>query len=191
MAYDLLNSMMRWGSPGTGSFTNDIPSMPVTGTGLGSFGLMPKPIAMAAPEGLDLSRGDVQLPATTDYTGQDPIVNAAAMSTVTPGGGGSILDQFKSLPWLTTKDSSGVTTQGWGGIGLGAVQGLSNAFMGMQQYNLAKQQLEEGKRQYDQNYSAQRSTTNAQLEDRQRARVAANPGAYQSVGDYMNQYGVK
>jgi hypothetical protein len=62
-----------------------------------------------------------------------------------------------------------------------------SGFMGMQQYGLAKKTLEESKRQYDQNYSAQRQTVNTQLEDRQRARVASNPGAYQSVSDYMSQ----
>ena len=34
-------------------------------------------------------------------------------------------------------------------------------------------------------------TLNTQMEDRQRARVASNPTAYQSVGDYMNKNGLK
>ena len=95
-----------------------------------------------------------------------------------------------NTPFLSsTKD--GVTTQGWGMPALGVASGLLNAFMGMKQYGLAKESLAEGKRQFGLNYAAQRSTTNAQLEDRQRARVASNPGAYQSVGDYMSTYGIK
>ena len=74
---------------------------------------------------------------------------------------------------------------GWGGLALGAAGGLASAFMGMKQYGLAKQTLAENKRQFQLNYDAQKQTTNTRLEDRQRARVASNSGAYQSVGDYM------
>ena len=85
------------------------------------------------------------------------------------------------------------TTQnpGWGGLALGAANSLGNMFMGMQQYGLAKQQLAEGKRQFQANYDAQKQMTNSQLEDRQRSRIASNPGAYQSVGDYMKNYGIR
>ena len=55
----------------------------------------------------------------------------------------------------------------------------------MKQYGLAKKTLEENKRQFQMNYDAQKQSTNTRLEDRQRARVASNSGAYQSVGDYM------
>lgn len=75
-----------------------------------------------------------------------------------------------------------------------AISGLSalgNSYMGMKQYGLAKQQFAESKRQYNQNYAAQRTLTNSQLEDRQRARVASNAGAYESVGSYMNRNGIK
>lgn len=80
---------------------------------------------------------------------------------------------------------------GWGGTALGAVGGIASAFLGMKQYGLAKQTLEENKRQFQLNYDAQRQMTNTRLEDRQRARVASNPGAYQSVGAYMGANGVK
>lgn len=89
-----------------------------------------------------------------------------------------------------TNQATGAQQQGWGGLALGAAQGLGNAWMGMKQYGLAKDALKENKRQFNTNYEAQRKLTNAQLEDRQRARVAANSGAYQSVGDYMNKNGI-
>ena len=54
-----------------------------------------------------------------------------------------------------------------------------------------KTTLAEGKRQFQINYDAQTITTNSSLEDRQRARVASNAGAYQSVGDYMDKNGIR
>ena len=103
----------------------------------------------------------------------------------------SLLDQFKGWAgdsgFLKTKNADGTETGGWGGLALGAVSGIANAYMGMQQYGLAKDQLAFQKDSFNKNYAAQRQSMNTQLEDRQRARVASNSGAYQSVGDYMNQ----
>lgn len=82
-------------------------------------------------------------------------------------------------------------TPGWGGAALGIGNALMSTFMGMKQYGLAKKTLAENKRQFNLNFGAQRQTVNTQLEDRQRARVASNPGAYQSVGDYMSTNGIK
>jgi hypothetical protein len=79
----------------------------------------------------------------------------------------------------------------YGGLALGALQGVGNLFMGMKQYNMAKDALRESKRQFNVNYDAQRKLTNSRLEDRQRARIAADPNAHQSVDDYMNRYGVR
>lgn len=89
------------------------------------------------------------------------------------------------------RNKDGTGSNGWGGMALGIMQGLGSAFMGMKQYGLAKEQLQFAKDSFEKNYAAQRSITNANLEDRQRARVASNPGAYQSVGDYMAQNGIK
>lgn len=76
-------------------------------------------------------------------------------------------------------------------MAISGLSALSNSYMGMKQYGLAKEQFAESKRQYNQNYAAQRTLTNSQLEDRQRTRVASNAGAYESVGSYMNRNGVK
>lgn len=132
--------------------------------------------------------------------GMDPTSGVAPgnwSSTLAPGGvpsipqigatgpdygdaGGSIWDSF------LTKDGN----QGWGNTAMGAAGGLFNAWMGMKQYGLAKDTLETNKQQFAQNFAAQQKMTNSRLEDRQRARVASNAGAYQSVGDYMKQNGV-
>ena len=88
------------------------------------------------------------------------------------------------------KTPEGTTIKGFGGLALGAVSGLGNLWMGMQNYGLAKDQLDFQKDAYTKNYAAQAKTTNASLEDRQRARVAANPAAYVSVSDYMAKNGI-
>ena len=89
-----------------------------------------------------------------------------------------------------TDTTTGMQTQGWGGLALGGLQGLGNLYMGMKQYGLAKDQLAFQKDSFNKNFAVQKQLTNSQLEDRQRARVASNAGAYQSVGDYMKQNGV-
>lgn len=105
----------------------------------------------------------------------------------TPDASGGFFSSF-----LPQRDAvSGMTTGGWGSTALGAAQGLGNLYMGMQQYGLAKKALAQSKDQFEKNYAAQRTTTNASLEDRQRARVASNAGAYQSVGEYMNKNGIR
>lgn len=79
---------------------------------------------------------------------------------------------------------------GWGGAALSGLQGLGNVFMGMKNYGLAEDALKEQKRQFNLNYGAQKNAFNSQIEDRQRARVAANPGAYDDAATYMKKYGL-
>ena len=107
--------------------------------------------------------------------------------TLTKGQGmfGGLFDNF-----LDTTNADGIKTQGWGGLALSGLQGLGNSYMGMKQYGLAEDALKEQKRQFNINYEAQRKMTNAQLSDRQRARVASNPGAYASEAEYMKQWGI-
>jgi hypothetical protein len=104
------------------------------------------------------------------------------------GGAGTMWDRFKELMGgaIGTKDAPG-----WGNLAVGGASALMNGWLGMQNYGLAKKTLEQAKQQFDLNYNASKTTTNANMADRQRARVASNPGAYQSVGDYMAQNGIK
>lgn len=143
-----------------------------------------------------------------------PVVNGGSiagyrnvdLSGFTPGGSAPLLENVAPLNMAGTTapgadptfmqsmlgyTKDGVQQQGWGGLALGAASALGNSWMGMKQYGLAKDAFKESKRQYNQNYAAQRQTINTQLEDRQRARVASNPGAYQSVGEYMDQNRIK
>ena len=112
----------------------------------------------------------------------------AAAPVATPMAKPSFL---QDIGFLGSKDANGITTEGWGVPAIGAAQGLANLYMGMKQYGLAKETLNNNKAQFALNYDAQRQSTNAALEDRQRARIASNPGAYQSVGDYMALNGVR
>lgn len=101
------------------------------------------------------------------------------------GGGGYEPGFMDKMTGYT--DAEGLQHNGWGGLALGAGQGIMGGWMGMQQLNQAKDQLGESKRQFNKNFEANRSTTNTRLEDRQKARVASNAGAYESVGNYMNK----
>lgn len=112
-----------------------------------------------------------------------------------PSGNGGLLsglgDWFKTSGFQNQYNADGrLTGQGWGSAAMGIGQGLFNAYMGMKQYGLYKDQLAESKRQFELNFDAQRRTTNAALADRQAARVAFNPNNAMSVADYMAKYGI-
>jgi hypothetical protein len=124
-----------------------------------------------------------------------PTISQPGISVPMEAGGGSSMFNGVSN-WLNDSGVLGKTLgdgtklQGWGGMAVGAASGIMNSLLGFQQMGMAKDAAKESRRQFDLNYGAQVKTTNSQLEDRQRARVASNSGAYQSVGDYMKQYGI-
>ena len=69
--------------------------------------------------------------------------------------------------------------------GLQAAAGLWGSYNGMQQNKLVKQQMANSLNQWNKSYANQVASYNTRLEDRQRARVGANPNAYESVDSYM------
>jgi len=69
--------------------------------------------------------------------------------------------------------------------GLNAFSGLTNAYTGMKQLNLAEDAFDFNKDLSTVNLANQAQTVNSQLADRQRARIASNPNAYQSLDQYM------
>ena len=142
----------------------------------------------------ELGVGGFMLPSNYGYGSLGDWGNQQAFGDQSGWGSGPAVPQTpqqKPWSWLDSQDANGVKTQGVLQPGLGVANGIFNAWMGMKQYGLAKQQLAEGKQQFALNYDAQRTTTNSQLEDRQKARVASNPGAYESVGSYMTNNGIK
>lgn len=101
--------------------------------------------------------------------------------------GGGWMDSLKGFMKSAVGDKD---NPGWGGLALGTANSLMSGYLGMKQYGLAKDSFAENKNQFALNYGAQRDSTNTELEDRQRARVAANPNAV-SVEDYMNKNRIK
>lgn len=86
-----------------------------------------------------------------------------------------------------TDTATGIVTKGWAPVALGLGQAFLGARQGREALSLARDQFDESRRQFDLNFNTQRQTLNTAMEDRQRARVASNPGAYESVDDYMNK----
>lgn len=84
----------------------------------------------------------------------------------------------------------GTQNAGWGGAAIGAGSALMQGILGFKQLGIAKDQLAQSKKEFSLNFGAQQKLTNSRLEDRQTARVASNPTAYQSVGDYMKKNGI-
>lgn len=137
-----------------------------------------------------LDFGNNSYSPVSDYLGSAPKL-AAQVGAV---GTGSAVARPDFLSWdsfLGGKNADGTSSNGWGGAALGLIQGLGSAYMGMKQYGLARDQLQFSKDAFNKNYAAQAKMTNSMLEDRQRARMASNPGAYQSVGDYMAKNGIQ
>lgn len=117
-------------------------------------------------------------------TGQDLI----PMDPTALGNGSSAPVRWWNDPKIWGgEDADGFKHTNKVGMGLDALQGFGNLYLGMQRYGLAKDQLAQQKKEFGLNYRAQRKTLNTAMRDRQRARVASNPGAYQSVDAYMKQ----
>lgn len=87
-------------------------------------------------------------------------------------------------------DANGIKTQGMAMPAISAASALMSGILGWKQLGVQKDALKQSKKEFEMNWGAQQKTINSQLEDRQRARVASNPNAYQSVGDYMNKNGI-
>lgn len=134
-------------------------------------------------------------------SGAQNIASLFSAGGTAAGGGGSLLDSLSST-WkgdgffgknsvLGGVDEKGVKSMGWAPAALGIGQAIFSGLQGQKTQKLAQSQFKEGQRQFDLNYNAQRDTINTNLEDRQRARVASNPGAYQSVSEYLDKNRIK
>ena len=80
----------------------------------------------------------------------------------------------------------------FGGLAMPALQlaqGGLNAYTGMKQLGIAEDSLAFQKDAFSKQFENQRKLTNAQLEDRQKSRVAFGPSAT-PVDEYMKKYGV-
>lgn len=147
---------------------------------LGSYG-MPSP--------------DISLTGVDSFGGMPISGMNLAASTPTPASTGFLSqlgDWARSSGLVGSVDpKTNIRTDGWGALALGAGSALFNGFLGMKQYGIAKDTLEQNKRQFKLNYEAQRSMTNSALEDRQRRRMQERPDLAMPVADYMSKWGVK
>ena len=78
----------------------------------------------------------------------------------------------------------------YGAMAPGLLQGagsIAQSILGWGQLSEAKKQNAFTQESFQKQYDNQSTLTNASLRDRQSSRVAAAPGAYQSVGEYMQQ----
>lgn len=123
-------------------------------------------------------------PTGFDLLGQSTVANPNLITE----GAAFEPSYLQSLTGYTLGD--GTKVNGWGASAIGAASALMNGFLGMQNYGLAKDQFNFQKDAFNKNWAAQSKLTNASLSDRQAARVASNPTAYQSVSDYMKANGV-
>ena len=74
--------------------------------------------------------------------------------------------------------------------GVGLFTGGIGAWQGYNQNKLLKQNLNQQESQFREQLNLTKQNYNSQIEDRQRARVASNPIAYESVESYKKKYGV-
>ena len=110
-------------------------------------------------------------------------------------------DALRSNGVLSSIDEkTGQKLDGWGGLALSAGQGLLNAYMGMKQYGLVKDQFNFQKNAWNKEFEVNKNLTNSRLEDRQNRRnaEAGNMAAWgwgaskpQDTASYMARYGVK
>ena len=95
---------------------------------------------------------------------------------------------------VNTGSPSGFDWLGTLGTAADIGTGLFNAFNGYQIAKTGKDRLKFDKKAFTYNANAQAQSLNTQLEDRQRARLAADTtgaGNYQSLSDYMSKNAIK
>ena len=130
----------------------------------------------------------------TDWISQ-MLGNSSATSSLggvpnTPGMSGLNIGTSSQANGLNGLGNQGMSGLGLGQLALSGVNGLLSGYFGSQSLGLAKDQLATSKDQWNKQWGANQKATNAALSDRQAARVASNPGAYESVDNYMKKYGI-
>lgn len=115
------------------------------------------------------------VPPTPGMMGTSINANAAPSTFNTP----SMTDSLGNISGLQL-----------GQLGLGLGNSLLGGYLGFQNLGQAKKQAKQAQSNWNKQWDANVKTTNAALEDRQRARTASNPNAYESLDSYMKKYGI-
>lgn len=139
------------------------------------------------PNNLVMFGGNSTYPNKVDMPAWNPdFENPNVVFADLPQGGPTTIPSFADkLRDFNSQYGSTITE------GLQAGAGLWEAFNGMQQTKLTKQQMANSLNQWNKNYANQVASYNTRLEDRQRARVGSNPNAYESVDSYMQKNRLK
>ena len=115
--------------------------------------------------------------------GQPGMLNFGQGSPSLAGGGAAGGGSW----WDNILGDKGSNTLGWGKGLLDTATGVGNLWLGGQQLKLGKQALKQDYRKWKTDTNNQVTLTNADLSARQDARVASNPGHFQSTAAYMEQ----
>lgn len=155
------NSFYDYGAPSVTPTVSGIPTYggsQVPQLQSQNYGLSPN----AAPTGLGFGNmGDgLKVPGFSGGYSPGAVMDSAIGSKAGNTTGRSFWDNMTG-----GKNEDGSSYNGWGGLALGAGQGLMNAYLGMQMYGVAKDTLAANKDQFAKNYQAQVKTTNARQQD--------------------------
>lgn len=150
-------------------------------------------LQLGQPQGLD---GGL---STTTYQGPDLTFNgnfSAMGSNPTYQSVGSALGMdmpsyTQGTNWFSKMGNWAAQNADLLKAGAGLITGGLGAWNGMQQNKILRQNMKQQAGQFREQMDLSKQNINRNLEDRQRARVASNPVAYESVQDYMKKYGVK
>ena len=160
----------------------DVGGMSNYGSGVGPIAADVSPYSLT-PQNLNITMGD----ATRNFAPAANLNLGSNKSFVNGGAGGGARSWYDNM--VGYKDESGAASNGWGGLALGAAQGLFSGYLGMQQLGLAKDQLATQKEQWGLNFGAQQKTTNERLATRQARRNKENSSSM-PAGEYMAKYGI-
>jgi hypothetical protein len=131
------------------------------------------------------------MPYTTTTPTQTTAVSAPSfMSNIGDGLHNMVQSQGWQDAFGWTDPKTGISHKGYAAPVLGAISGIGQSWLGMKQLGLAQEQFDFKKDAWGKEYNNQVALTNERRVDRQKARLAAAPGSYQSVGDYMNKHKV-
>ena len=130
-------------------------------------------------------------PASTYLQGQGPLSSFGSNFGFGSNPTTQLVNNASNSDWFSWNNLMGDKNT----IGkLPALFGMGNSIMdgwlGMEKLDLAKDSLNFQKDAFSKQFENQRSLTNTEMQDRQAARVASNPTAYQSVDEYMKANGV-
>ena len=88
-------------------------------------------------------------------------------------GAATVGDWLQDSGFFRQTAEDGSTSGGWGTDSINALSGIGSAWLGLQQYRLAKDSFKENRRRFDLNYNNQVQAYNTNLQERERARLAA------------------